>query len=130
MFFRWAANTILLVHLSFILFVLLGAGLVAKWRWLMLAHVPAVAWAVFIECSGRICPLTYLENTLLQRLGQGGYSEGFIEHYLLKIIYPDGLTQAIQLCFALLVLGVNAGCYGWLWFNGPEHGRRTRHPPP
>jgi hypothetical protein len=112
--FRLAADAVLLVHLGFIVFALVGAALAWRWRWMPLVHVPAAAWGFFVELSGRICPLTHLENHLRIRAGQSGYAESFIEHYLLAIIYPEGLTREVQLVLAGVVVLVNAAIYGWL----------------
>jgi hypothetical protein len=115
MLFRSAADLVMGAHLAFILFALLGALLVAKWRWLMLVHLPAAAWAAFVEFTGRICPLTGWENDLLARAGRAGYPDGFIAHHLSKIIYPGDLTQAVQFALAGLLVAVNAGIYAWLF---------------
>lgn len=114
MSFRLAADAVLLFHLAFILFALLGAALAARWRWVPLVHLPTAAWGIFVELSGRICPLTYLENHLRLQAGQAGYKESFIEHYLLNIIYPAGLTREVQFTLAGTVLVVNTAIYGWL----------------
>jgi len=111
--YRLAADAVLLFHLAFILFVLLGAALVARRRWLVLVHAPVAAWGFFVEASGRGCPLTMVENYFRLRAGQAGYSEGFIEHYLLRFIYPAGLTRDTELVLAGVVLVVNAVLYGW-----------------
>ena len=126
MFFRSAADLVMGAHFAFILFAVLGALLVVKWRWVMLVHLPAAAWAVFVELTGRICPLTDWENELLARAGQAGYADGFIAHYLSKIIYPGDLTQAVQWGLAVLVLTVNAGIYGWLLATRPGRFRQIR----
>ena len=121
MIHRLAADAVLLLHLGFILFVLLGGVLAVRWRWAPLLHLPAVAWGVYIELSGGLCPLTPLENRLRFAAGEAGYSGGFIEHYLLALIYPAGLTQDVQYVLAAIVVGVNALAYGWVW-------RRRRRP--
>ncbi|AVR89384.1 DUF2784 domain-containing protein [Thauera aromatica] len=115
MAFRLAADSVLLLHLAFIAFVLAGGLLALRWRWAPLLHLPAAAWGVFIELSGRICPLTPLENLLRARAGEVGYAGGFVEHYLLALIYPEGITQGVQGVLAGIVLGVNAGVYAWVW---------------
>ena len=115
MTFRLAADLVLLLHLAFIVFVLTGGLLALRWRWAPLLHLPAAAWGVFIDLSGRICPLTPLENLLRAQAGQAGYAGGFIEHYLLRLIYPDDMTQGVQAVLAGVVLGVNAGVYAWVW---------------
>lgn len=114
MLFPLAAYTVLLVHLAFILFALLGAALAARWRWIPLVHLPAAAWGFFVELTGRICPLTYLENYLRIKAGQSGYTESFIEHYLLSIIYPAGLTREVQFVLSGVVIIINVAIYSWL----------------
>lgn len=114
MYFRFAADGVLLFHLSFIAFALFGGALAARWRWMPLVHLPVAAWAFFIELTGRICPLTYLENDLRVRAGQSGYAESFIEHYLLNVIYPSGLTREVQFVLAAIVVVVNIAIYVWL----------------
>ena len=118
--YRLAAEGVLLLHLAFIVFVVLGGALAARWRWLVWAHLPAATWGFFIELTGRACPLTYAENYLRIRSGESGYAESFLEHYLLAIIYPAGLTREVQFGLAALVVIVNVAIYGWLF-----HARRT-----
>lgn len=120
------AALVLLLHLGFILFALFGALLVMRWRWLLFLHLPAAAWAVFIELSGAGCPLTALENHFREQAGQAGYAESFVEHYLLPVIYPAGLTPALQWTLAGVVLAVNLLLYGWLL----RHRRHQGQPPP
>ena len=123
---RIAADAVLVLHLGFIVFALFGALLAVRWRWLPLVHLPAAAWGLFVELSGRVCPLTYLENHFRVRAGQAGYSESFIEHYLLAVIYPSGLTREVQFVLAGVVLAVNAAIYTWLLLRGrsaPRHDR-------
>lgn len=122
MMFRLAAETVLLVHLAFILFALLGALLALWWRKILVVHLPAALWGCYIELSGSICPLTWLENHLRIMAGQSGYAESFIEHYLLALIYPAGLTREIQIELAVLVIAVNLAIYGWIFFR---HGSST-----
>ncbi|WP_374581255.1 DUF2784 domain-containing protein [Pseudoduganella sp.] len=114
MLFRLGADAVLLLHAAFILFVLGGALLVLRWPRLVWLHLPAAAWGVGIELAGAVCPLTYLELALRERAGQQGYAGGFVEHYLLPLVYPAGLTPAVQYVLAGVVLGVNLLLYGWL----------------
>ena len=108
---RFAADALVLLHLAFIVFVVLG-GLLAAWRariaWL---HLPAAAWGAWIEASGAICPLTPWENRLRRLAGESGYPGGFVEHYLIPLIYPAGLTAASQRWLAALVVLVNVAVY-------------------
>lgn len=111
MTYLWLATAVLLVHLAFILFVVLG-GLLA-WRWPKLAwlHVPAVLWGAYTEFAGVICPLTPWENALRRLGGESGYAGGFIEYYLIAAIYPDGLTREVQFALGTGVLLINAIAY-------------------
>lgn len=115
MLFRFAADAVLLLHLSFILFAVLGALLALRWPRVAWVHLPAALWATGIEIIGAVCPLTYLENDLRAHAGQQGYAGGFIEHYLLSLVYPAGLPPAIQYGLAGIALGANLLLYAWLW---------------
>lgn len=114
MLFRLAADGMIIIHLGFILFVVFGAALAFRWRWVPILHLPAAGWGIFIELTAGSCPLTFLENDLRRRAGQAGYRGGFIEHYLLKIIYPEGLTPELQTILAAMVLVINLLLYAWL----------------
>ena len=117
MLYQFAAATVLVLHLAFILFVLLGATLTVWWRWMPIVHLPAAVWGIFVEITGRICPLTYLENYLRVKSGQLGYADSFIEHYLLAIIYPAGLTRGAQFALAGALVIVNVVIYGRLLYS-------------
>lgn len=117
MIFRLAADAVLALHLAFILFAVLGALLAARWRRVIPVHVAAASWAVYVEVSGRVCPLTPLENHFRLLAGQSGYAGGFVERYLLNVIYPDGLTRNIQFLLAVVVLFVNLGIYAWIFLH-------------
>jgi len=111
MIYRLAADAVALLHLLFILFALLGGLLVLKWRWLAWLHLPAVVWGALVEFFQLFCPLTPLENQLRRAAGEAGYSGGFIEHYLIPLIYPAGLTAQVQLWLGGLVVAVNLLVY-------------------
>lgn len=104
------ADLIVVIHLGFILFVILGGLLVLKWRRLIWLHLPAAAWGVLIEFAGWLCPLTLFENRLRSANG-GGYSVGFIEHYLIPVIYPSDLTRVIQIGLGFGVILINSIIY-------------------
>jgi hypothetical protein len=116
MLYRLAAEAVLLLHLAFIVFALLGAAFAARRRWLVVVHLPAAAWGFFVELTGRICPLTFAENFLRIKAGQSGYAESFIEHYLLAVIYPAGLTREVQFVLAGVVVVINVAIYAWLFY--------------
>ncbi|HMA08137.1 MAG TPA: DUF2784 domain-containing protein, partial [Ramlibacter sp.] len=121
MLYRLAAEAVLLFHLAFIVFVVAGGALAARWRWVVLVHLPVAAWGFFVELTGRVCPLTPAENYLRHRAGQSGYAQSFVEHYLLAIVYPEGLTREAQFVLAGGVVIVNLAIYGWLLLRrGPS----------
>ena len=112
--YRIAADAVVLFHLAFVLFVVLGGLLALRWRWIAWVHVPAVAWGVAIEAGGWICPLTPLENHLRQASGAAGYQGDFVAHYVLPVLYPAGLTRAWQLILGAMVLSINLSVYGFM----------------
>jgi hypothetical protein len=123
MLYRLGADAVLLLHLAFILFVVFGAlAAVRSRRWIAI-HLGAVAWGCVVEVGALVCPLTYLENDLRARAGQAAYTGDFIDRYLLRLIYPEGLTRQDQLVLALAVVLVNACIYGWFLL-----GRRSARP--
>jgi hypothetical protein len=115
MLYSALANAVLVLHAAFVVFVLFGGLLSLRWRRLPWLHLPSVLWVILIELNGWICPLTPLENRLREAAGAQGYSGGFIEHYLLPLVYPPGLTPGLQALFAAVVTGVNIAVYGLLW---------------
>ena len=113
--YQLAADLVLAVHLLFLVFVVLGGLLVFLRRGWMLLHLPAACWGAYAELWGAGCPLTRLENQFLVQAGAEGYTESFVGHYLLAIIYPEGLTRETQLWLGAAVIAVNALIYGvWL----------------
>jgi hypothetical protein len=120
MFLKLAADFVVLLHLAFILFVVLGGLVVFRWPRFMWLHIPAAAWGAFIELTGRVCPLTPLENRLRIAAGETGYSGGFIEEYLIPVVYPDGLTRWVQISFGIGVVVINLVFYGLLVARRPR----------
>jgi hypothetical protein len=116
------AGVVVGLHLGFVLFVVLGGLLVLRWPRLAWVHLPAAVWGALIEFAGWVCPLTPLENHLRRAAGTAEYAGGFVEHYLLPVLYPVGLTRGTQYLFGAFVVGVNAAVYWWVW-------RRTRRAP-
>lgn len=114
MLYRLLADLVLVVHLLFIAFVVAGGFAAIRWPRLAWAHVPCFVWGALIEFAGWICPLTPLEVRLRIASGQAGYSGGFIERYLLPIIYPGALNREIQIWLGLSVLALNGVAYAWL----------------
>jgi Protein of Unknown function (DUF2784) len=127
-----AADLVVVVHFAFICFVVGGVYLAWRWAWVVWLHIPAIIYAISIELIGFACPLTALQNWLLHRAGQAGYSGGFIYHYLIRVIYPPGLTRTEQVGLGFLVAIIAAVGYrgylrryrpGWAWWPEPNsHG--------
>jgi nitrate reductase gamma subunit len=112
--YRILADLVVGLHMLFVVFVVIGGVLVLRWPWPAVAHVPAAVWGALIEFQGWICPLTPLEKSLRQAAGQSGYPGGFIEHYLLPVLYPAGLTHGVQLVLGTVVVVINLAVYGLL----------------
>ena len=110
-----AADALVVLHLAFVAFVVLGGLLVLRWRWIAWIHVPAALWGAWIEFAGWICPLTPLENRLREAAGQQGYATSFVEHYLMPVLYPATLTRELQWLLGAIVVGVNAVVYLVAW---------------
>lgn len=115
MVYRILADLVVLAHFAFVLFVIAGALLLLHSRWWAVLHVPAFVWGSLIEFRGWTCPLTPLENSLRARAGQAGYTGGFVEHYIMRILYPAGLTRSIEVVLGALVLAGNLLLYWWVW---------------
>ena len=111
------ADIVVVIHLSFVVFAVLGAVLIIWQRWIFWLHLPAVLWAIWIECTGGICPLTPLENWFRIKGGQGGYEGDFVATYLLPVLYPAGLTRNVQLLLAILVIVINVAIYGLIFYK-------------
>jgi hypothetical protein len=113
--FAAMADLLLLLHASFVLFVIAGGLLVLRWPRLAWLHLPAAAWGAAIEFVGFVCPLTPVEQAWRRAAGQPAYSGGFIEHYVTAVLYPAGLTRSIQLVLGAAVLAVNGWIYWRVW---------------
>ena len=122
---RWRllADLVLVSHLAFVLFVVLGGFLALRWRRVAFVHLPVAIYGATIEFLGFVCPLTPLENALRHRGGATGYSGGFIDHYVTATIYPAGLTRHAQLVLGAGVIVLNAIVYAvWLRRNSQHRG--------
>jgi hypothetical protein len=122
---QFLANLTLIIHLLFIVFVVFGAFLVIKWNLLILLHIPCVIWGALLEINQWICPLTYIENHFRYLSGKAGYTGGFIEYYLLPVVYPAGLTPDIQIVLGIFILFTNLLIYGFIIFSWHKTKRKT-----
>jgi len=125
---KWSllADGVVVIHFAFTAFVIFGGFLTWRWRWMLFAHLPALAWGVWVEVSATICPLTPLENHLRHLAGESGYSGGFLAHYLVAVLYPPGLTWRIQWLLAAVLIALNLVAYGRLLWH--SRAQRTRIP--
>jgi hypothetical protein len=112
---RALADAVVVLHALFVVFVLAGGLLVLRHRGVAILHLPAVLWSIWVEFTGSICPLTPLENTLRRSAGEAGYPGGFVEHYAIPILYPEGLTSRSQIAFEVFVIAINAVLYVLAW---------------
>jgi hypothetical protein len=112
--FETLAALVVAAHLAFVAFAVAGGLLALRWPFVAWVHVPAAVWAVYIEATGGICPLTPLENEFRLRAGLDVYSGDFVARYLFPVLYPESLTREVQVMLGAIVLGVNVSVYGWL----------------
>jgi hypothetical protein len=108
------ADALVILHLVFIVFVLIGAFMALKWRTLIWVHIPCLIWGVLVEMLGWYCPLTPIENSFREQAGLATYSGDFVMQYIMPIIYPPELTRSLQIFFGLVVLLLNMVAYGLL----------------
>ncbi|MGZ5031242.1 MAG: DUF2784 domain-containing protein [Methylobacter sp.] len=124
MIYRFLADSVLIVHLLFIGFVIFGGLFALRFPRIALVHIPAACWGAYIELAGGLCPLTTIEVGFRRMAGDAGYSGSFVEHYLLPIIYPAGLTRDIQFWLAGFVVLINVAIYSKfvyrLRYSGPK----------
>jgi Protein of Unknown function (DUF2784) len=125
MAYRILADLVVGLHAAFVVFVVVGGLLALRWPRAALLHLPAAVWGALIEFRGLICPLTPLEKSLRAAAGQAGYEGGFIDHYLLPVLYPSGLTRGVQLVLGSAVVAINLAVYGCLLLR-----RRSGPTPP
>ena len=114
MIYRLGADLVLIVHLAFVLFVVLGGLLVSRWTWVMRIHLAALCWGALVELAGWVCPLTPLEGRLRELGGQAAYEGDFVGHHITGFLYPRGLTRSMQIWLGISVLLLNVLIYGYL----------------
>lgn len=119
---RLAADAVMVLHAAFVVFVVAGGLLALRWRWVAIAHLPAALYGVMIEVIGFTCPLTPLEKALRRRAGSSGYDGGFVEHYVVPVLYPGEFTPGVEVTLAAGLVAVNAAVYTVFW----RRGRRAR----
>lgn len=123
--YRIAADGVVVIHLVFILFVILGGLMLFRWPWMIWIHVPTAVWGGLVELFGAPCPLTPLENHLRQAGNAEAYRGGFIDYYIMPIVYPPGLTRQTQVVLGVLILVINFAIYFKLLTRKTKAGERT-----
>ena len=119
----FAADLVVVAHVAFVLFAIFGGLLALRWRWAPLVHLPALAWGVYVELTGSICPLTPLENRLRAADDGAVYAGGFVEHHLEPLLYPAGLSSRLQFALAAGLVAINLLIYGLV---AAKRSRETR----
>lgn len=125
MAYRFLADLVVLLHLAFVAFVVLGGLLVLRWPKVAWVHLPMAAWGAFVELYLHYCPLTPLENWLRERGGLDTYGSGFIDHYIVPVIYPPGLMPSTQLILGILLIVSYVLVYGLAWRKHRKRERRV-----
>ncbi|MDY7093789.1 MAG: DUF2784 domain-containing protein [Acidobacteriota bacterium] len=125
---RLLADAVVLVHLGFVLWVVFGGLAVLRWPRVAWLHLPAAAWGALVELAGWYCPLTDIENALRRRAGAAGYEGGFVEHYLLPVLYPRGLTREVQIALGVGVIVLNLAVYTWILWRRKRSGGGSSQP--
>lgn len=123
--YRLLADFVVILHFGFLLFTVLGGLFVFRWRWFPWIHLPAAIWGGFVEMTGRLCPLTVLENWLRRTGGGSGYERDFIDRYVVPIVYPPGLTRETQAVLGALLVLVNSAIYVMAWRSRRRAGNTT-----
>ena len=117
--YRILADLVVGLHFVFVVFVVAGGLLVLRWPKAVYLHIPAALWGAAIEFAGWVCPLTPLEKSLRRMAGEAGYPTGFIEHYILPVLYPSALTRNIQILLGVLVIALNVAIYTYVMQRRP-----------
>jgi len=121
------ADLVVILHFTFVLFVVFGGLLALRWPKVAYVHLPVAVYGALIELVGWICPLTPLEKRLRESAGLQDYQGGFVEHYILPVLYPSGLTRGVQLTLGLLVIAANVTIY---WVIAASRKSRTQSAAP
>lgn len=126
MLFHLFADLVLILHLLFIIFVILGGFTVLLWQRMIWIHIPCVIWGVLLEINSWICPLTYIENYFRRSAGEDSYSIDFIQQYLVPIVYPRGLEPDYQIILGILLVLINIIIYLFIWYQSRLVSNRSK----
>ena len=120
MFYSLLADLVILIHFLFIIFVVLGGLMVIRWSWIKYLHIPAAIYGALIEIERWVCPLTPLEVRFKMKAGESIYQGGFIEHYILPLIYPPGMSRTVQIVLGGAVIVINLAVYVYIFFQNKK----------
>jgi hypothetical protein len=114
-----AADLILASHFLFALFAVLGGFLTLIDPWVMVLHIPVVAWSSIVNLAGWTCPLTPLEKNLRVRSGQQSFEGSWTQNYLEPLVRPLGMPRKMELIAGTSIVVWNVVVYGivFLWGN-------------
>jgi Protein of Unknown function (DUF2784) len=114
------AELIMIVHFAVLVFLIVGGFLAWHWHGLIYPHLAMATWGVLVVAFPLNCPLTAAENHFRAQAGQPELVDGFIDHYIDGVVYPQSAAPVVQLLVGVLVLGSWTGHYLRL--------RAERHP--
>ncbi len=107
-----AADAVVVLHLGWILFLIFGALIGRRVRWVRWLHLGGLGFAGVLTARGGICPLTHLEGWLRGRAGGSAYVGTFLGHYAERLVYLEVSRETVLLGLLVVVLG-SAAAYGW-----------------
>jgi hypothetical protein len=110
LFYKIAADVVVAIHFTWILFLIGGAFIGRRVRWVKWTHLAALGYSVLLQAFSWICPLTYLELWLWNRTPAGSYSGSFIVHYMEKLVYLE-VPRGLLFVLTGLVIGISAVVY-------------------
>lgn len=111
MTWRLLARAVAAVHVSYVVFVMLGSLLVLRWPALLGVHLLAVVWAGATMIFDLGCPLTPWEKTFWKRGGREPYEEGFLQHHVLRTRFDPASSRRNHILLGAFVLTLNAIVY-------------------
>ncbi|MFD9739401.1 DUF2784 domain-containing protein [Umezawaea sp. NPDC059074] len=113
------AELIMVVHFAVLVFLITGGFLAWHWRGLIYPHLAMATWGILVVAFPLNCPLTAGENFFRARAGQPELVDGFIDHYIDGVLYPQSAAPVVQLLVGVVVLGSWTGYY--LRWRGERH---------
>jgi hypothetical protein len=110
--FLAAADAIVVLHLLWILFLILGALPGRRWAWIKWLHLVSLTFSIALQVFSWICPLTYLEIWLRRLGGAQSYEGTFIRHYVEQVVYAE-IPRGALMFGTLIIVALSL----WLYFR-------------